>query len=460
VRRLVAALGLLSSLPALCGAQEPAPLPAGFHSEILPNGLRLTILEDPTQPVVATQIWYRVGSANEDRDSRGLAHLFEHLMFGGTERYSERALWELHHRHGGDVNAYTTPDETVYVSVIPPEGHGELLEIGADQMGSLVLDSDKLENEKKIVTEELRLRTENDPMSRLYTVAQRRLLGEHPYAFDPSGSREDIARATVASCRRFYETWYRPENAHVVIVGPVDSKETAERVRRLFGRLPAGGNPPRQEIPALDQWTFPEKLDLEEDLPPVETAVLAFPLPPADSPDWLALQLLHKLIGGGTTDLFAEEIVRKRRRALEAGLQAIFLRRGGAFLFYSVSLPYRRERTAFRHMEEALRTLARMDWLTEERLLAAKRRLRREELGRVYFASSLAHAIGEAGWWFGDERRAFDRAAAIERIGREEVASVFRRYIAGRKPVRLYVRPERVPLLVRLFGWVVPLVRR
>ncbi len=233
----------------------------------LHNGLQVTVLPMPESPVVATQIWVHVGSANEDEHSRGFAHLFEHLMFGGTAHHDKRDYWELHERHGGDNNAYTAFDETVYVSEILPEGHRSLLAMEADRLGQLTLNEDNLTNEKRIVTEELRLRTENDPFSRVLHRAFKAVLGAHPYGPMPIGTKEDIARAELEQCRRFYKHYYSPSNAHLVIVGPVDPAQTLDQVEEAFGPLPAGqGSPP--DVPALMEWSFPKQtIVLDEDLP-------------------------------------------------------------------------------------------------------------------------------------------------------------------------------------------------
>ena len=187
----------------------------------LPNGLEVSVLSDPSMPVVATQLWYRVGAADETPGSRGLAHLFEHLMFGATSAYPKGEYSRFVTSAGGDDNAFTSADETVYVAAVPPAALAGVISREGDRMRNLTLDEAGLENEKKIVIEELRLRTENDPMSRLLVAAQRALLGDHPYALDASGSKEDVARASLASCRAFYDAHYRPNHAHLVVVGPV-----------------------------------------------------------------------------------------------------------------------------------------------------------------------------------------------------------------------------------------------
>ncbi len=447
------------ALAVLLITQAAAAPPPGYVETTLPNGLEVSIVPRPDDPVVATQVWYHVGSANEDPGSRGLAHLLEHLMFGETAHYAKRDYWEWHHRFGGDNNAFTSPDETVYVSEIAPEAHAPVLDMEADRMTGLVIEPGNLENEKRIVTEEHRLVTENEPEARMLVAAQHAFLGSHPYAIDPTGTKEDVAAATVESCRAFYDAYYHPNNAHLVIVGPVDPTATLAEVESAFGGLPRGGQTPA-DVPPLLGWRFPPEVDLREDLPPVEIAAAGFLLPPAGGPDEAALEVLVQLLSGGAANPFREELVSRRRKAIEAGTMALDLRRGGVVVFYSLSLPYRRKASAFRFMDETRATLSRLDWLTDESLAAAKRALRRKEAERAYFPVEMADAVGRARWWDGSPARAFDHETRIAGVTRDAVAAAWRKYVADPAPVRLYLRPEHVPLYVRLFGWLYPLVSR
>ncbi len=433
-----------------------ALLAAALIQERLPNGLEVSILPDPTMPVVATQVWYHVGAANEAKSDRGLAHLFEHLMFGATATTARGEYDKFVTRVGGDDNAYTTPDETVYLSEVPPAAAGEILRREADRMRNLVLSEESLANEKKIVIEELRLRTENDPVSRLLTKAQRALLGTHPYAFDPSGSKEDVAAATLASCRAFYDAYYHPNNAHLVVVGPIDPEAELATIRAAFGALDRGGATPG-DVPALDAWKFPSGLELKEDIPPIEVALVGVPLPPPAAPDGRAVELLLELLSGGSVDPVREFVVTKRRKALEAGVETLSLRRGGGVVFYSASLPYRREATAMRILDEAIAELDRMSWLTDDALAAAKRRLLQEDAGAQVFAAERAQEIGTSRWWLGDAGLALERPARINAVTKEQVAAAWKTHVRGGKLIRMYVKPEHVPGYIRLFGWLYPL---
>jgi zinc protease len=429
---------------------------AALVETTLANGLEVTIVPDPTMPVVATQVWYHVGAANESSDGRGLAHLFEHLMFGATRTAASGDYGKFVTSVGGEENAYTSPDETIYVSEVPPEAAERIVRLEADRMRNLQLDDAALDKEKKIVTEELRLRTENDPMSRLLVQAQRALLGDHPYAYDPSGSKSDVAAATVAKCRAFYDAYYHPNNAHLVVVGPVDPAREMTAIEETFGKIPRGGETP-SDVPPLDTWTFPGDLELKEDIPPVEVALVGVPIPPAGAADATAIEVLISVLAGGSVDPVHESIVEGRGKAIEAGIETLSLRRGGGIIFYSASLPYRRKATAMRELDRAIGELDRMDWLTDATLASGKRRLAMDDARSQVYAAERAEEIGQARWWEGDARLAFSRAERIDAVTRDQVAAAWKTYVGRAKKIRVYIKPERVPAYIRMFGWLYPL---
>jgi zinc protease len=456
---IVVLASLLCAAAGAAAADPSAPpdaAPAGFVSTVLDNGLRVSILADPDHTVVATELWYHVGSANEEPHNRGFAHLFEHVMFGKTAHHGKEEYSNHHNRHGGYENAYTSFDETVYESHIVPEQHTRVLEFEADRMVHLILDEENLENEKKIVSEELRLRMENDPYSRVAVAAVKAVFGDHPYARLPGGTREDVAAATLDHCRSFYESYYRPRNAHLVIVGPVDRDEKLEEVRRLFGPLPAEGVTPA-DVPAMLGWDYPEDVALKEDLPPAEIAILGFALPPpTDEAHW-AVVLMQQLLGGGEVDPFEEALVTRGKKAVYASTDWMTMRRGTGLMFTAAFLPYRSKEKAFRLMEQTRQELAGLDWLTEESLASARRTLARREANAVYYPAWRVNDIGQAQWWRGDARRAFEARRQLQAVTRDQVAEVFRKYVAEAKPIRVYLQPNKVPLSVRLFGWLYPL---
>lgn len=445
--------------PAYTPAKISAPsIPAGFHSVLLNNGLRVSLLSDRSQPDVAVRLFYHVGSADEAADQHGIAHLFEHLMFGATTTYGKGDYDLFMHRAGGYFNAATSPDVTTYIADLLPRDLAELLAREADRMQNLRVLAADLEREKKIVSEELKLRAENSRVGKLSALVLREALREHPYAH-LHGTPETVGKITLPQIQAFYDRYYRPDNAHLVIVGCIDPAATLAEVQRRFGAIQKGvGATPAPTVPALLDWGLAQEVSTSQDLAPGKAAVLAYALPPADSADALPLLLLRDILSLSTVNQLREAMVKRDKTAFEAGLSVSLWRRGGALVFWAGYLPYRRRATAFSLLAQARDRLARFDWLTAERLAAAKR----AQLLALHQAGlsngGRASAIGYAQRYYGDARAAFRRPLDLERVTLEEVRQVYTRYVLQRQPTRVYLTPQKVPLWLTLFGWLAPVV--
>ncbi len=440
-------------LPSLLHAQEvepeaaaepaeaaPAVVEPGFISASLHSGLKVSILSDPDQPVVATQMWVQVGSAHETDVEQGFAHLFEHLMFGETTSHDKEAYSHHHTINGGSENAYTSFDNTVYISEIGPDVHGQVLAFESDRMLNLVLDADNLANEQKIVTEELRLRTENNPAARLLGPALAALFGEHPYGHSPAGTKEDIAGADLDLVQKFYAGYYHPANMHLVIAGPVSGPETLAEVSALFGPVDKERLTP-PDVPDLSTWSFPERIVLKEDLPPIKIAAQVWFGPTRRDADYWAYRVMTEMLAGGELDRFREELVTERGKAIEAFTIAEELRAGGILAFGSLSLPFRMRGKAFRLIEDSIEALDAGAWMSEDNLETVRRRMLRDELGRRYYAESMADAIGQAYAWQGDDSLALEGASeAIDAVTLDQVHAAWQTYVIDAQPVELFIK--------------------
>lgn len=428
-----------------------------FSSATLDNGFRVSIYADPSFPFVSTRLAVDVGSAHEGEGEAGFAHLFEHLFSGGeTQQTDERAWSKLHRIAGGHTNAYTNFDQTVYVSDIPPGAHSEVLGFVEGWFDGMVFETEALETEKRIVAEELRLRTENDPFDRAFGAAQRALLVGHPYGHEVAGTHEDIEAATVELCRKFYERYYTADRLHLVIVGPVDAPSLLEDVRARFGDLPRSTTA-LPEVPVLEDWTFPESLSVSDDLPPARTLALLYPLPHRAHPDHWALDVLQVMLDDGEVAPFEHTLVEQMGKGLEAGNYPIVFQAGGVGVFYSVHLPYRSARRGHALMREAIAKMRDGEWLSETRLRAAQRRLRRRELAVRWSPSDLASRIIYAEANFGDAALGLDYATPIAAVTLADVERVWASWFVEATPVEVELRPDKIPLTARLFGWMVPL---
>ena len=203
----------------------------------LENGFKALLVERGPLPVVASLLWYRVGSRDERTGETGVSHFLEHMMFKGTERYAKGQIDLQTSKMGGSNNAFTDTDGTAYYFTLASDRWEQALEIEASRMRECLLDSHEFANEKKVVLEELAM-GEDDPWRPLYQATEAMLYQVHPYHHPVIGYREDLERLSAQQMRDYYRRHYGPNRAFLVIVGNIDRARTAQRIRELFGPLP------------------------------------------------------------------------------------------------------------------------------------------------------------------------------------------------------------------------------
>src|SRR5436189_3115594 len=207
-----------------------ASRPPKFQYQIatLPNGLTVVLSEDHSTPIVHVQLWYHVGSKNEKAGRTGFAHLFEHLMFKGSKNVQPEGHTSMISGRGGQSNAYTTDDETVFWETLPAQDLPLALWLEADRMATLRIDKETFANERAVVKEERRLRVDNQPFGRLNEIIYDQAFTVHPYKHPTIGSMADLEAASLEDVRDFYRTYYVPSNATIAIVGDFDSPQAVQ----------------------------------------------------------------------------------------------------------------------------------------------------------------------------------------------------------------------------------------
>ena len=231
-----------------------APVFAETVSKTLDNGLKVIVREDARAPVVVTQLWYKVGSVDEEAGKTGLSHVLEHMMFKGTPtvpsgEYSKRIT-----AMGGELNAYTNRDETVYYQTVAKQHLPEVLQMEADRMVNLGFSNKDYVNELEVVKEERRLRTDDSPSGRLYEKLYQTAFTTSGNKSPIIGSMDDLTHMTGDDARAWYRKWYAPNNATMIIVGDVNAKQAIKQVENAFGALKPSALPSRA-LPAEPKQT-------------------------------------------------------------------------------------------------------------------------------------------------------------------------------------------------------------
>ncbi|MDT0446142.1 MULTISPECIES: pitrilysin family protein [unclassified Streptomyces] len=393
----------------------------------LANGLRVVLSEDHLTPVAAVCLWYDVGSRHEVRGRTGLAHLFEHLMFQGSQQVKGNGHFELVQGAGGSLNGTTSFERTNYFETMPAHQLELALWLEADRMGTLLsaLDEESLENQRDVVKNERRQRYDNVP----YGTAFERLTAMvfpdgHPYHHTPIGSMADLDAASLADAQEFFRTYYAPNNAVLSIVGDIDPEQTLAWVEQYFGSIPAheGKRPPRD-------GTLPDTLDgevrelLHEDVP--SRALMAvYRLPHDGTREADAADLALTVLGGGESSRLHNRLVRRDRTAVAAGFGLLRLSGAPSMGWLDVKTSGDAEipeiETA---VDEELARFA-AEGPTPEEMERAQAQLEREWLDRLATVGGRADELCKFAVLFGDPQLALTAVRRILEVTREEVQAV------------------------------------
>jgi len=337
-RRFRLPVVLLAALLLAVGNAAAAPLKlptTEIHSVTLPNGLRALIVEAHESPLIDVQVWYHVGSKNEIPGKTGFAHLFEHLMFDGTKNLGPNEFSDYIIRSGGTDNAYTTEDATVFWETVPSNMLPVVLWLEADRMRHLDITNHTFENEKKVVEEERRQRFDNLPYGHVVETLYDHAYTVHPYRHLTIGSLEDLDRASVRDIQDFYDTYYLPNNATIVIVGDVDWHEAAMEVTKYLGPVQQGPPQGIQVIPQEPAQAAKRsvRMDLNVALP---AFVEGYHMPADGTPDAYPLRLAAKILSEGESSRIYTRLIYDRQIAVQAESTGNFTEDPNLFFVFAV----------------------------------------------------------------------------------------------------------------------------
>ncbi len=283
--------------------------------EILPNGLKVLVIEDHKAPIATFQIWYRVGSRNDPKGKTGISHLLEHMMFKGTEKIGPKQFSRIIQRNGGIDNAYTTKDYTMYFETLSSDRINLAIELEADRMKNLLLRKDDSLYERSVVMEERRMRYEDDPQRSLYEEVVATAFKVHPYHNPVIGWMSDLGSIQQEDLLLHYSRYYAPENAVVVIAGDVNPEEILQKIKEEFGSIKKTAKRPvfssKEPVQRGQKRVYLKK---EAKLPYI---LIAYHVPSFPDKDSAALDVLSYILSGKSGRLY-KNLVRTKEIALNA----------------------------------------------------------------------------------------------------------------------------------------------
>lgn len=413
-------------------AASAKPAPLAFQVSTLPNGLKVILLEDHRAPVVTVQVWYRVGSKDEPKGKSGFAHLFEHLMFKGSKNVPPEGHARYVEQLGGAYNAATSFDQTFYYETVPANALDRVLFLEADRMASLIVDEPNLKSERDVVKEEYRSRVANAPYGELI----RNVLGlaypvGHPYDHPPIGSIPDLDAATLADVKAFHDTYYKPDNATLVLVGDFSSTDALKRVETYFGAIPksATGNFPRIPLPDEKAASVAQKKTFYDKLAPLPAVGVAYRVPAPNEPDAPVFDVLTQVLSSGASARLYRSLVRDQELALQAQGGGFDLLNGGMFFFFAVANGGKEPDAVSKALLAEVDKL-RVEPVTEAELTKAKNQLLTGEVFGRIGTESKASALASADLLFGSPDEVNARYDKITAVTAADVLRVAQKYFA------------------------------
>ena len=406
----------------------------------LDTGLTVLTLEDHTTPVVAFQRWVRVGSSDEARVT-GLAHLFEHMMFKGSKNVPPEKHGQIVQSRGGRINAYTSPDVTVYTAEVPSEALPLVIALEAERLANLDISEKNLVSEREVVLEERRLRTEDQPGGLAHEALYALTFQALPYRWPVIGWRSDIENTTIEDCRNFFSTFYAPNNIVIAIVGDFDADAALEQIRESFGDLAPAAKIPRHRTREPRQRGM-RRAQIHFDVR-APVLVTAWQTPPAGHPDIEALDVIGEILSGGRSSRVYRRLIHDEQIALSAHSGNSELAGAGIFGAYASVRPGESiDRVEASYLEEIARL--RDEPVTAGELDKAKRQLEVAMVHSLTTNAAIAHRIGYDVTILGAIRPLEDRLAAIQAVDAADVQRVAQTYLTdeGRNVVHVVPPPD------------------
>jgi zinc protease len=430
------------------------PVHAETVEKTLANGLRVIVKTDHRAPVVVNQVWYKAGSMDETYGVTGVAHVLEHMMFKGTKEVPSGEFSKRIAAVGGRENAFTNRDHTAYFQTLQKDRLELAMKLEADRMHNLILSADEFAKEINVVMEERRMRTEDSPHSRLYEALMAAAYQTHPYHHPVIGWMQDLKNMTVDDARRWYENWYAPNNATVVIAGDVEPTQVFAWAEKYFGVLPAHVLPVRKAVAEVEQ-VGQRRLGLKAPakLPAV---FMAWQVPRITEPekdvDPYALEILAGVLDGHASARLNQSLVREKQLATEVGAGYDSVSRGPA-LFLLDGTPAEGKSAA--EVEQALKNeIARLvkEGISDSELNRVKAQVL---AGQVFQQDSLFYQAMQIGEWATaglDYRGRETRYAKLKAVTAEEVRAVARKYLTDDRLTVAVLDPQPLPAGKPAFG--------
>lgn len=444
--------GLLCVLALLGGVAGPAaaaPKPAiaqlpKIERFTLPNGLEVAFIQIDTAPVVAVQVWYRAGSKDEPRDRRGSAHMFEHMMFKGTKHVRAEAHAQFINGVGGYVNAQTDEDATHYINTLPSDYLDFAIQLEAERMRNLLFRKEMIATEREVVKEEIR-QQENSPIAKGFLRFLEIAFTKHPYAWTAGGKLADLDATTPEDLERFYNLYYQPNNALLVVAGRATLDQVRASAEKHFGPIPRAPDPPR---PSKDAQEPPQTAQRREVVDPgqIGLTLVGWHIPAARDKDVYALQVAAIILGAGESSrlkvrLKSNDPKTKKPIALDGGVEALVREEPGMVVALGAYLDKAQMEPVEAAILDEVKKLGTQGPRADE-LRKAKNQVQSGFVFSLEQVQGLATAMGRSWILTGDPTSFVRDVDEIEKVTAADVKRVVTKYFSPDKATIVVIPPK------------------
>ncbi|MGH7483664.1 MAG: M16 family metallopeptidase [Longimicrobiales bacterium] len=422
-------LALSTPLTAGPAAAQTVP-PIGYEIFTLDNGLRFIVHEDHSTPVVAVNVYYDVGSANERPGRSGFAHLFEHMLFQETENLEKGAFMSMIPAAGGEFNGTTDTDRTMYYEVLPSNRLNLALWMEAERMARLLVTAENFQREREVVKEERRMRIENQPYGNSFLTVDTLAMDYEPYDHTVIGSMDDLNAATAEDVRAFYEEYYNPNNATIVIAGDATVEQVRALAEQYFGDIARGPEvAPLPEPTPTPRTDGERRVTLVDDLANLPLLFSAYNIPPHSAEDTYALELLSRIFSQGESSRLYRRLVDEEEAALQV-FSFLNSRYGpGTMIFGALPNQGVSVDVLEQLIQEEIDEL-RAEGVTERELQKAKNQLRAGQIQSRLTVMSKSVALQHARFMHGDVANVNQDIDRYMAVTAQDILDVARRYLA------------------------------
>ncbi|HEY8223917.1 MAG TPA: pitrilysin family protein, partial [Pyrinomonadaceae bacterium] len=411
----------------------------------LKNGLHVIMSEDHSAPTYSIDVTYNAGSRDERKGRTGFAHLFEHMMFQGSENVGKGEHFILIDMNGGSMNGTTNEDRTTYFETLPANQLDLGLFLEADRMKSLAVTQANLDNQRNAVQEERRLGVDNQPYGKTFEVITETAYDNFAYKHSVIGSMDDLNAATVQDVADFFRTYYAPNNAVLTLIGDFKTDEALAKVKKYFESIPTQPAPPVPDMTEPEQ-TAERRATIEDAFARTPRIDVVYKIPAGNTPDYYALSLLGQILGSGQSSRLYQKLVKERELAQQvfAGAQG---RRGpGLFQVVAITPPGKNladvEKTMYEEVER-LKTEPVADWELEKVRMVG----RRQRAQQLQSTLGRAISLGQYAVYYGNPNLINEIEDKYNRVTKEDIQRVARTYLkdTNRSVITTVPKPRPMP---------------